>query len=75
MWASGCRRSSVVGRRSSVVGGRNPAHATGVGRARLAETLRTTAAVREWMRADGPLPARPAHTADHLAEALDERTR
>ncbi|GGT08553.1 IclR family transcriptional regulator [Nonomuraea spiralis] len=36
-------------RLTSVVGGRNPAHCTGVGKVLLAETLRDEAAVRAWV--------------------------
>jgi IclR family acetate operon transcriptional repressor len=48
---------------TSVIGGRNPAHATGVGKALLAELLPDDAAVRAWAQRHGPLQARTARTA------------
>jgi IclR family acetate operon transcriptional repressor len=62
-------------RLTSVVGGRNPAHATGVGKALLAEQLPDAAAVRRWVAEHGPLAARTRHTATtapKLGRALDE---
>ena len=59
---------------SSVIGGRNPAHATGVGKALLAWTYPTDEAVRAWAAQWGPLAARtprtitsPGKLAGHLA--------
>jgi IclR family acetate operon transcriptional repressor len=54
---------------TSVIGGRNPAYATGVGKALLAELLPDDDAVRAWVERYGPLQARTAHTAT-TAEAL-----
>lgn len=61
-------------RLSSVIGGRNPAHATGVGKALLAGTLRDDD-VEAWVRAHGPLAKRTERTAadaPRLAEVLRE---
>jgi IclR family acetate operon transcriptional repressor len=49
-------------RLSSVVGGRNPAHATGVGKALLAARLADDAAVEAWVRQHGPLQPRTPQT-------------
>lgn len=60
-------------RLTSVIGGRNPAHATGVGKALLAEVLPDRDAVQGWVDRYGPLGARTAHTvttADALHRAL-----
>jgi IclR family transcriptional regulator, acetate operon repressor len=43
---------------NSRIGGRNPAHCTGVGKALLAWTYPTDEAIREWIAERGPLPAR-----------------
>ena len=62
-------------RLTSVIGGRNPAHATGVGKALLAQLLPDGATVRRWVKENGPLPARTSHTATtvpRLTKALDE---
>jgi IclR family acetate operon transcriptional repressor len=64
---------------SSVIGGRNPAHATGVGKALLAWTYPTDEAVRAWAAPWEPLP-RPtegtvksaAHLADELARVREQ---
>jgi DNA-binding IclR family transcriptional regulator len=64
-------------RMTSTVGGRNPAHCTGVGKALLAHTLADSAAVERLVAEHGPLAARTPHTlvsAPELAEEL-ERTR
>ncbi len=61
-------------RLSSVVGGRNPAHVTGVGKALLAAALPGAAAVEAWVERHGPLAARTPHsvtTASGLARELD----
>ena len=50
-------------RLTSVVGGRNPAHATAVGKALLAAELPDDAAVLEWVQEHGPLAPRTASTA------------
>jgi len=60
---------------TSVIGGRNPAHATGVGKALLADALPDAGAVRGWVAEHGPLAQRTSHTlttAPELARALDE---
>lgn len=62
-------------RLTSVVGGRNPAHATGLGKAMLADLLPDRTAVRAWVAEHGPLAARTANTAatpDKLARRLDD---
>ena len=62
-------------RLTSVIGGRNPAHATGVGKALLADALPDAGAVRDWVAEHGPLAQRTSHTlttAPELARALDE---
>ncbi|MFD5128913.1 IclR family transcriptional regulator [Streptomyces olindensis] len=48
-------------RLTSTVGGRNPAHATAVGKLLLAYRLPTLEAVRDWVGAE-PLPRRTPHT-------------
>jgi IclR family acetate operon transcriptional repressor len=62
----------------SVIGGRNPAHATGVGKALLAWTYPTDGAIMAWAAQWGPLsrPTRktvrsPAQLADELAAIRD----
>lgn len=62
-------------RLTSVVGGRNPAHATAVGKALLAAELPDDAAVRDWVRRQGPLAPRTASTATTataLAASLEQ---
>jgi IclR family transcriptional regulator, acetate operon repressor len=62
-------------RLTSVVGGRNPAHATGVGKVLLAEALADAESVRAWVAEFGPLDKRTRNTvttAPSLARALDE---
>ena len=60
---------------SSVIGGRNPANATGVGKALLAWTYPTDEALRAWAALFGPLPT-PTHrtvaSVSKLAEQLAE---
>ena len=58
-------------RLTSTVGGRNPAHCTGVGKALLATRLRTLAEVRAWV-GDRTLERRTSTTATS-AEELHER--
>jgi IclR family transcriptional regulator, acetate operon repressor len=61
-------------RLTSVIGGRNPAHATGVGKLLLAHALPTLRAVREWV-ADAPLAtptSRTIRSATALHRALEE---
>lgn len=55
-------------RLTSVIGGRNPAHATGVGMAMLARTLLTLADVDQWVERYGPLEPRTIRTATSAAE-------
>ena len=60
---------------SSVIGGRNPANATGVGKALLAWTYPTDEALRAWASLYGPLPTptqRTLGTVSKLAEQLAE---
>jgi IclR family transcriptional regulator, acetate operon repressor len=59
---------------TSVVGGRNPAHATGVGKALLVQELPDDAAVRRWVTEHGPLAKRTATTAT-TATALAKELR
>lgn len=63
--------SAGAARLSSTIGGRNPAHSTGVGKALLAYRLRTLDEVRQWI-GDRPLERRTAHTAT-TAEELFQR--
>ena len=59
----------------SVIGGRNPAHATGVGKALLAWTYPTDAAVKAWAAQWEPLSRptkRTVRSAAHLADELAE---
>ena len=66
--------SSIGVRLTSVVGGRNPAHATGVGKALLAAELTNDDAVSAWVAQHGPLATRTANTittAAALAEDLE----
>ncbi len=56
-------------RLTSVIGGRNPAHATAVGKALLAEELVDDRAVWAWSERHGPLAARTSRTAS-TAETL-----
>jgi len=61
-------------RLSSVVGGRNPAHVTGVGKALLAAQLPGPAAVERWVERFGPLATRTPQsvgTAAALARELE----
>lgn len=58
---------------TSVIGGRNPAHATGVGKAMLGQLLSDDDAVRDWVNEHGPLLQRTPYTAtttEQLADAL-----
>ncbi|UQU62756.1 IclR family transcriptional regulator [Couchioplanes caeruleus] len=65
-------------RLTSMVGGRNPAHCTAVGKLLLSYTLRTEQQVRDWA-GDGELPKRTEHsigTAEELhAELVRTRER
>jgi IclR family acetate operon transcriptional repressor len=58
---------------SSAIGGRNPAHATSLGKALLAWTYPDDAALAGWIASNGPLAARTEHTitdGDALASEL-----
>jgi IclR family acetate operon transcriptional repressor len=59
-------------RMTSVIGGRNPAHCTGVGKALLAHALTDRAAVDEYVRRFGPLEARTVHTITDPGALHDE---
>jgi IclR family acetate operon transcriptional repressor len=64
-------------RLTSVIGGRNPAHATGVGKALLAQSLPNLSAVKEWI-GDVPLVVRTPNTirtAGRLHRSLEESRR
>lgn len=70
--------SSHAIKMSSVIGGRNPAHATGVGKALLAWTYPTDADLRSWAAEHGPLPLRTPRTitsvallCEHLAQVRE----
>ena len=47
---------------TSTIGGRNPAHATAVGKALLAWAYPTQASIIEWVRHEGPLVRRTSRT-------------
>ncbi len=57
---------------SSVIGGRNPAHATGVGKALLAWTYPTDEAARAWAAQWEPLPRPTKRTVRSAAQLADE---
>jgi IclR family transcriptional regulator, acetate operon repressor len=57
---------------SSVIGGRNPAHATGMGKALLAWTYPTGEAVRAWAAQWEPLPRPTRRTVKSAAQLADE---
>src|SRR5215475_4906689 len=56
----------------SVIGGRNPAHATGVGKALLAWTYPTDAAIRGWAAQWEPLPRPTERTVRSAAQLAGE---
>lgn len=61
---------------TSVIGGRNPAHCTGVGKSVLAYLLRTREAVEEFVsERDGGLPRYTSHTLTTAEELHDELAR
>jgi DNA-binding IclR family transcriptional regulator len=60
---------------SSVIGGRNPAHATGVGKALLAWTYPTDEAVRAWAAQWEPLPRPTRRTVKSAAQLAEELVR
>ncbi len=57
---------------SSVIGGRNPAHATGVGKALLAWTYPTDEAIRAWAAQWEPLPRPTKRTVRSAAQLAAE---
>jgi len=57
---------------SSVIGGRNPAHATGVGKALLAWTYPTDEAVRAWAARWAPLKAVTPNTVTSVPRLAEE---
>jgi IclR family transcriptional regulator, acetate operon repressor len=59
---------------SSVIGGRNPAHATGVGKALLAWTYPTDEAITTWAARWAPLPAPTHRTITNPAKLADQLT-
>ncbi len=62
-------------RLTSVIGGRNPAHCTGVGKALVAWTYATDQAVREWVRSNGPLVRRTRSSVTSEAKFVLEMAR
>ena len=60
---------------SSIIGGRNPAHATGVGKALLAWTYPTAEAIRAWAAQWEPLPRPTKRTIQSAARLADELAR
>ena len=59
---------------SSVIGGRNPAHATGVGKALLAWTYPTDEAITTWAARWAPLPAPTHRTITNPAKLAEQLT-
>jgi IclR family transcriptional regulator, acetate operon repressor len=57
---------------SSVIGGRNPAHATGVGKALLAWTYPTDEAIKAWAAQWEPLPRPTKRTVKSAAQLAEE---
>ncbi|MEV5709633.1 IclR family transcriptional regulator [Actinoallomurus sp. NPDC052274] len=60
---------------SSVIGGRNPAYSTGVGKALLAWTYPTDEAIQVWVKAHGPLAARTRHSITSVTALAEEMRR
>jgi IclR family transcriptional regulator, acetate operon repressor len=60
---------------SSVIGGRNPAHATGVGKALLAWTYPTDETIEAWAAAWAPLSRPTSHTAESAAQLAADLAR
>jgi IclR family acetate operon transcriptional repressor len=60
---------------TSVIGGRNPAHSTGVGKALLAWTYPTDEAIQLWTSAHAPLAARTRHSLTSPARLTEEMRR
>lgn len=67
--------SSHSVRMTSVIGGRNPAYCTGVGKALVASTHRTDKEVRAWVKRHGPFRRRTPHTLTSESELVREMTR
>ena len=59
-------------RMTSIVGGRNPAHSTGVGKALLAWTYPTNEALRAWASQYPSLERRTGHTLTSVARLVEE---
>lgn len=59
-------------RLTSVIGGRNPAHCTALGKLLLAHRLPDDAAVAAWVHAGQPLERRTEHTRTTAGELADE---
>lgn len=59
-------------RMTSVIGGRNAAHATGVGKALLAWTYPTNESVKAWAAQWGPLQPRTRHTTTSPARLAEQ---
>jgi len=59
----------------SKIGGRNPAHCTGVGKALLAWTYPTDAAIHAWAQEHAPLARRTPRTIDEPSALAREMTR
>ncbi|WP_214318326.1 IclR family transcriptional regulator [Nonomuraea sediminis] len=62
-------------RMTSVIGGRNPAHTTGVGKALLAWTYPTDEAIALWARSYQPLQGRTRHSITSPAKLAEEMRR
>lgn len=62
-------------RMTSVIGGRNPAHCTGVGKALLAWTYPTDEAIALWARTYQPLEPRTRHSITNPAKLAEEMRR
>ncbi|WP_166356163.1 IclR family transcriptional regulator [Phytoactinopolyspora limicola] len=60
---------------TSEIGGRNPAHCTGVGKLLLSHALGSDEAVRVWVHAGGDLPRRTANTITRADAFVAELTR
>jgi len=60
---------------ATVIGGRNPAHFTGIGKALVAWTYPSDEAVRLWVRSHPPLPPRTSHTITSETKLVQEFAR
>ncbi|MBB5967413.1 IclR family transcriptional regulator [Planomonospora venezuelensis] len=67
--------STQAMRITSVIGGRNPAHCTGVGKAMLAWTYPTDEAIRMWIEKYAPLTGRTRNTLTSPARLIAELAR